>query len=51
MLDIVISGSLAVLPSGSEPADIGRDTFTGDLEDGQFLARKIPEEIRIRPVV
>jgi dihydropyrimidinase len=26
-------------------------TFTGDLKDGQFLPRKVPEEIRIRPSV
>jgi dihydropyrimidinase len=26
-------------------------TFTGDLRDGQFLPRKVPDEIRARPVV
>jgi dihydropyrimidinase len=26
-------------------------TFSGDLQHGQFLSRKIPEEIRTRPVV
>jgi len=26
-------------------------TFTGDLKDGQFLSRKVPEEIRARPVL
>jgi dihydropyrimidinase len=26
-------------------------TFTGDLKDGQFLPRKVPDEIRTRPVV
>src|SRR5205807_676724 len=26
-------------------------TFAGDLKDGQFLLRKVPEEIRARPVV
>jgi dihydropyrimidinase len=27
------------------------DTFTGDLKDGQFLPRKVPEQIRTRPAV
>ena len=26
-------------------------TFTGDIKDGQFLPRKVPEEIRTRPVL
>ncbi len=26
-------------------------TFTGDLKDGQFLPRKVPDEIRARPMV
>jgi dihydropyrimidinase len=26
-------------------------TFSGDLKDGQFLARKVPEEIRTRPAL
>ena len=26
-------------------------TFTGDLNDGQFLPRRVPEEIRTRPMV
>jgi len=26
-------------------------TFSGDLTDGQFLTRKVPEEIRSRPAV
>ena len=26
-------------------------TFSGDLEDGQFLPRKVPEEIRTRPAL
>ena len=26
-------------------------TFKGNLEDGQFLPRKMPEEIRMRPAV
>jgi len=26
-------------------------TFEGDLKDGQFLSRKVPEEIRTRPAV
>jgi len=26
-------------------------TFSGDLKDGQFLPRKVPEEIRTRPAV
>jgi dihydropyrimidinase len=26
-------------------------TFRGDLKDGQFLIRKVPEEIRSRPAV
>ena len=26
-------------------------TFKGDLQDGQFLSRKVPEEIRSHPVV
>jgi dihydropyrimidinase len=26
-------------------------TFSGDLKDGQFLSRKVPEEIRTRPAV
>jgi hypothetical protein len=26
-------------------------TFSGDLKDGQFLLRKVPDEIRARPVV
>ena len=30
---------------------VERDTFTGDLKDGQFLPRKIPDEIRTRPIV
>jgi hypothetical protein len=25
--------------------------FTGDLKDGKFLLRKVPEEIRTRPMV
>jgi hypothetical protein len=25
--------------------------FKGDLKDGQFLSRKVPEEIRSRPAV
>jgi dihydropyrimidinase len=25
--------------------------FSGDLKDGQFLTRKVPEEIRTRPAV
>ena len=25
--------------------------FKGDLKDGEFLSRKVPEEIRTRPVV
>jgi dihydropyrimidinase len=28
-----------------------RNTFTGDLKDGQSLSRKVPEEIRSRPAV
>jgi dihydropyrimidinase len=27
------------------------DTFAGDLKDGQFLPRKVPDEIRSRPAV
>ncbi|HKM70026.1 MAG TPA: hypothetical protein VJX94_08180 [Stellaceae bacterium] len=27
------------------------NTFAGDLKDGQFLSRKVPEEIRTRPTV
>jgi dihydropyrimidinase len=30
---------------------VERDTFTGDLKDGQFLPRKVPEQIRTRPAV
>jgi dihydropyrimidinase len=26
-------------------------TFAGDLKDGQFLARKVPEEVRSRPTL
>ena len=26
-------------------------TFAGDLKDGQFLLRKVPDEIRARPIV
>jgi dihydropyrimidinase len=26
-------------------------TFTGDLKDGQFLPRKVPQEVRARPAV
>ena len=26
-------------------------TFSGDLKEGQFLPRKVPEEIRTRPAV
>jgi hypothetical protein len=26
-------------------------TFSGDLKDGQFLLRKVPDEIRARPMV
>jgi hypothetical protein len=26
-------------------------TFAGDLKDGQFLPRKVPEEVRSRPAV
>jgi dihydropyrimidinase len=25
--------------------------FTGDLNDGQFLIRRVPEEVRSRPAV
>ena len=25
--------------------------FSGDVKDGQFLVRKVPEEVRTRPVV
>jgi dihydropyrimidinase len=27
------------------------DAFSGDLKDGQFLPRKVPEEIRTQPAV
>jgi dihydropyrimidinase len=30
---------------------VGNGTFTGDLKDGQFLTRKVQEEIRSRPAV
>jgi hypothetical protein len=26
-------------------------TFAGDLKDGQFLDRKVPDDIRSRPVI
>jgi hypothetical protein len=30
---------------------IENGTFNGDLKDGKFLPRKVPEEIRSRPAV
>jgi dihydropyrimidinase len=30
---------------------VENDTFSGDLKDGQFLPRKVPEEIRTRPAL
>jgi hypothetical protein len=30
---------------------VGGEAFSGDLKDGQFLPRKVPEEVRTRPIV
>ena len=30
---------------------VEKGAFNGDLKDGQFLTRKVPEEIRTRPAV
>jgi hypothetical protein len=38
-----------VMLRGKVVVDSG--AFTGDLKDGQFLSRKVPDEIRIRPAV
>ena len=46
--DLAAWPSLTML-HGKTVVDNG--AFSGDLKDGQFLPRKVPEEIRTRPAV